>query len=124
MIMGRKTYESMGKPLPNRTSIVITRDKNYKVPTGHYVVHNLEAALEVARTKNLPQVFVLGGAEIFKLAFPLVDEMIITEIHARPEGNTFFPEWDESKWEINARSDFLKDNKNAYDYSFVTYQKK
>ena len=123
LIMGRKTYESMGKPLPNRISIVITRNKNYKVPPGHYVVHDFEAALEVAKSKNLQQVFVLGGAEIFKLALPLVDEMIITEIHARPEGNTFFPAWDESEWEISERSDFDKDNKNAYDYSFVTYQK-
>ena len=111
LIMGRKTYESMGNPLPNRTSIVITRNKNYTVPPGHYVVHNLEAALEVGKKKDLPQVFILGGAEIFKLAIPLVDEMIITEIHARPEGNTFFPEWDKSKWEIRARYDFLKDNK-------------
>lgn len=124
LIMGRKTFESMGKPLPNRTSIVITRNKHYEVPPGHYVVHDLEAALEIAKTKHLQQVFVLGGAEIFKLAFPWVDEMIITEIHATPDGNTFFPEWDESKWEMISRTDFLKDEKNPYDYSFVTYQKR
>lgn len=124
LIMGRKTFESMGKPLPNRTSIVITRNKNYTVPPGHYVVHDLEAALEVTKTKNLQQVFVLGGAEIFKLVLPLVDEMIITEVHGTPDGNTFFPEWDKSQWEISERSDFYKDHKNAYDYSFVTYQKK
>jgi dihydrofolate reductase len=124
LIMGRKTYESMGKPLPNRTSIVITRNKNYTVPPGHFVVHDLEAALEIAKNRNLQQVFVLGGAEIFRLALPLVDEMIITEIQATPEGNTFFPLWDESKWEMSSRSDFLKDEKNPYDYSFVTYQKR
>lgn len=124
LIMGRKTFESMGKPLPNRTSIVITRNKNYKVPPGHHVVHDLEAALEIARDKNLQQVYVLGGAEIFKLAFPLVDEMVITEIHATPDGNTFFPVFDESQWEIKSKSDFLKDENNPYDYSFVTYHKR
>lgn len=124
VIMGRKTFESMGKPLPNRTSIVITRNKNYTVPEGHYVVQDLDAALEIARTKSLNRVFVLGGAEIFKLALPVVDEMIITEIDAHPKGNTFFPLWDESNWKIFARSDFSQDEKNSYDYSILTYHKK
>src|SRR5690554_7964077 len=85
IIMGRKTFESMGKPLPGRTSIVITRNRDYNVPSPHYVVHSLDEALEVARSKGLEQIFVLGGSEIFKMALPISDEMIVIEVDAAPE---------------------------------------
>lgn len=124
VIMGRKTFESMGKPLPNRTSIVITRNKHYRVPEGHYVVHSLDAALDVVRDKALEQVFVLGGAEIFKMALPIADELIITEVDAAPEGDTFFPPVDDSQWEKVAEEQHFKDEKNEFNYSFVFYEKK
>ena len=124
VIMGRKTFESMGKPLPGRTSIVITRNEDYTVPEDHYVVHHLESALELARSKELSQVYVLGGAEIFKLALPLTDELVITEIDAAPEGDTFFPAIDDQAWEKISQEDHFKDEKNEYDYSFLTYRRK
>lgn len=124
VIMGRKSFESMGKPLSNRTSIVITRNKNYTVPEGHYVVHDLSSALEVTLSKSLNQVFILGGAEIFILALPFVDELIITEVNAIPEGDTFFPSVNYDQWKKISHRNFYKDEKNKYDYSFQTYQRK
>lgn len=123
VIMGRKTFESTDKPLPNRTSIVITRNKHYTVPEEHYVVHDLDAALEVARSKGLARVFILGGAEIFKIALTVVDELIITEIDASPEGDTFFPTLDYSQWEKISQEDFIPDEKNEFGYSFLTYKR-
>jgi len=124
VIMGRKTFESMGKPLPGRTSIVITRNPGYQVPTPHHVVHSLEEALEITQQKGLEQVFILGGAEIFKLTLPLTDEMIITEVYASPEGDTFFPAIEDSHWKKVSEEKHIKDEKNEYNYSFVTYIKK
>lgn len=124
VIMGRKTFESMGKPLPGRTSIVITRNKDYAVPPGHHVVNSLDEALDLARSKALSQVYVLGGAEIFKLALPLTDELVITEIDAAPEGDTFFPPLNDEAWEKVAQEDHYKDEKNKYGYSFLTYRRK
>src|SRR5690606_17766973 len=114
----------MGKPLPGRTSIVITRSTDYQVPTPHHVVHSLEEALQVAQSKELEQVFILGGAEIYKLALPLTDEMIITEVDSSPEGDTFFPAVEYSEWEKVSEEKHSKDEKNEFDYTFVTYKRK
>ena len=124
VIMGRKTFESMGKPLPRRTSIVITRNKDYQVPSPHYVVHSLDEALKIVEEKGLEQAFILGGSEIFKQALPLTDEMIITEVDADPDGDTFFPSLDYSKWEKVSEERHPKDKKNEYNYTFVIYHRK
>ena len=124
IIMGRKTFESMGKPLPGRTSIVITRNKDYHVPAPHYVVHSLDEALKIAEEKSLEQAFILGGAEIFKQALPITDELIITEVDAGPEGDTYFPPVDYSTWEKVSEESHSKDGKNEYDYTFVVYTRK
>lgn len=124
VIMGRKTFESMGKPLPGRTSIVITRNKAYQVPSPHEVVHSLDEALQIVQKKGLEQAFILGGAEIYEQALPVVDEMIITEVEADPEGDTFFPAVDYSSWEKVSEEPHPKDEKNQYSYTFVIYQRK
>jgi dihydrofolate reductase len=124
VIMGRKTFESMGKPLPGRTSIVITRNKDYQVSPPHYVVHSLDEALEIVQNKDLEQAFILGGAEIFRQALPVVDEMIITEVDAHPDGDTFFPPVDYSAWKKVSEEDHSKDEKNEYNYTFVIYHRK
>ncbi|GGF37707.1 dihydrofolate reductase [Echinicola rosea] len=123
IIMGRKTYESMGKPLPNRTSVVITRNRNYQVPEGHYVVHGLGEAIDLAKSKGLEKAFVIGGAEIYKQALPCVDEMVITEVNCAPEGDAFFPEFPSENWKKTSEEFHEKDDKNQFDYTFVTYQK-
>lgn len=124
VIMGRKTFESLKNPLPGRTHIVITSNFNYKVPEGHEVVHSFEDALGIGRQKKLNKIFILGGAEIYKLALPYSQEMIITEIEAKPEADTFFPDFDIKDWVITEANNHRKDKKNQFDYAFVTYKRK
>lgn len=98
IVMGRKTYESIGKPLPKRTNIVITRDKGYRVEGGA-VVHSFEEALDWARkAEGADEVFVIGGSEIFKLALPLAWRIYLTEVRWPFEGDTFFPKFDEQEF--------------------------
>ncbi|MDP6921419.1 MAG: dihydrofolate reductase [Lutibacter sp.] len=120
VIMGRKTYESLGKPLPNRTNIVISRNKAYTAK-GCLVVHSLEAALEAAGKDDNP--YILGGAEIYRQALAFADELDLTLIHADFEADAFFPAIDPELWQELNREDHKADLKNPYDYSFVTYRK-
>lgn len=121
IIMGRKTYESLGKPLPNRTTIIITRNPDYKVD-GCIVVHDLKSAIEAASQDENP--YILGGAEIYKQALSLADVLDLTLVHASFEADAFFPEIDMSVWIEISREDHTADEKNKYDYSFVQYKKK
>lgn len=121
--MGRKTYESVGKPLPNRTSIVITRNPDFQLPEGHKVCHSLQEAIQLCIGKHLDQVYIIGGAEIYKQALPICDELLVTEVEARPEGDVFFPEINPKQWKKTAAESFKKDDKNEYNFEFVTYKK-
>ena len=123
IIMGRKTYESVGKPLPNRTSIVITNNQDFKVPEGHIVAHSLEEAIQLCIGKKLDNVFIIGGAEIYKQALPIADELMVTEVNAMPDGDVFFPEIDKTIWKETSRENFKADENNKYDYSFVTFER-
>jgi dihydrofolate reductase len=123
IIMGRKTYESVGKPLPNRTSIVITNNQDFRVPEGHMVAHSLEEAIQICIGKKLDNVFIIGGAEIYQQALPIADELMITEVNAMPEGDVFFPEFDKNEWKIVSTTSYLRDEKNEYDFDFVIYKK-
>lgn len=122
IMMGRKTFESFGKPLPNRTHIIITRDESYTYP-GCYVVHNLEDAYKIAEENNRSEIFILGGAEIYRQSIDHADRLYITEIKASFDGDTFFPEINKNKWKEVERSDFEPDEKNKYPYSFVRYER-
>jgi dihydrofolate reductase len=117
VIMGRKTYESMGKALPNRHNVVITRQKDY-VLTDAEVKHSLQEALDSCKIEN--EVFVVGGAEIFKESLPLSDKIYLTRIHKSFDADTFFPEIDET-WKEAEREDHQEDEKNPFSYSFITY---
>ena len=121
VIMGRKTFESLGKPLPNRTSIIITRNKNYKVE-GCIVVHSLKEAIEAAKVDENP--YILGGAEIYKQALDIADKLDLTIVHQTFDADAFFPKIDLNIWKEVAREDFKADEKNKYDYSFVSYEKR
>jgi len=123
IVMGRKTYESVGKPLPNRTSIVITRNKDFKLPEGHFVFHSLEEAIQLCIGKNLEQVFIIGGAEIYRQAIPICDELIVTEVDAYPQGDVFFPDIDPDIWKVVSQEHFQKDEKNEYDFDLVIYKR-
>ena len=121
IIMGRKTYESIGKPLPNRTTIIITRNKDYKVE-GCIITDSLEHAIEIA--KNDDNAFVIGGAKIYNKAINLVDELDICEVHRSFDADVFFPKIDKNIWEEIKREAYKSDEKNIYDYSFVKYKRR
>lgn len=127
VIMGRKTYESIGKPLPGRTNIVITRQADYQ-PEGVKVVNSVEAARELAESVCLidgqEEAMIMGGAEIYTVALPHTDRLYLTEVHADVEGDAFFPEYDKSLWQEVAREDFAAEGPNPYNYSFVVYEAK
>ena len=121
IIMGRNTYESIGKPLPNRTTVIITRNSDYKAE-GCVVVNSIAAALEIAKDDASP--FIIGGAQIYKEAITMVDQLDITEVHHEFEADVFFPEIDPSIWKETKREQHQPDEKNKYSYSFVSYTKR
>lgn len=117
VVMGRKTYESIGKPLPNRRNIIITRNLEYEVD-GCEIVSSLEEALLL--TNN--NCFIIGGGEIYKQSLEFADKIYLTIVHENFEGDSFFPEIDE-KWATITTEDFKSDEKNQYDYSFIEYER-
>jgi len=120
IIMGRKTFESFPKLLPNRTHVIITRKKNY-APEGCVVVNNLEDAIKVA--KNDEQPFIIGGGEIYKLALDYAEKIELTRVHANFEADTFFPESDLKKWNKIDEVFHEKDKKHNYSFTYITYLK-
>ena len=121
IIMGRKTFESFPKPLPNRTHIVITRQENYSVPDGVIVVNNLTDAIDAAKKDSNP--YIIGGGEIYKQALNIVDKIEITRVHSTFDADTFFPEIDKSIWKETSKTFHPKDEKNDFDFSFITYER-
>jgi len=120
VIMGRKTFESLGKPLPNRITIIITRDSNYTAE-GCIVTNSLTQALDAAKDDTDP--FILGGAEIYKQALEFADVLDLTIVHHEFDADVFFPEIDLTVWKETSRKSFKADDKNKYDYSFVKYSR-
>ena len=120
VIMGRKTFESMPKALPNRTNVIITRKTDYKAENA-IVVNSLEKALKVAESDNQP--FVIGGGEIYKLSMEIADRIELTRVHTSIEGDTSFPEINLEKWQEVKNEKRLKNEKNEYDFSFLRYDK-
>lgn len=124
IIMGRKTYESIGKPLPGRTNIVISRNPDYQAE-GIVVVSSLQQALDKAEDISFinghDEVMVIGGAEIYNQGLASADRLYITHVHADVEGDAFFPQVDWNDWQEQAREDFPAEGPNPYDYSFVVY---
>lgn len=121
VIMGRKTFDSMGKPLPNRRNIVITRNPDLKID-GAEVTQSLEAALKLC--KDEAEVFVIGGAEIYKAALNRTDKIYLTRVHQNFDGDAFFPELDLDKWVETAREYHKPDEKNPIPFSFITLKSK
>lgn len=122
ILMGRNTFESIGKPLPNRTTIIITRNEDY-VKDGCFIANSLEEALEMA--KNDEEIYIIGGAQIYKYALDnnIADAMEITLVHKEFEADAFFPEIDNAVWKPVVREDFKADDKNKLDYSFIRFEK-
>jgi len=121
IIMGRKTFESFPKPLPNRTHLVITRQKNYR-PEGCLIAESLEKAIQMA-PKN-ETIFIIGGGEIYKQSIAIADKIELTRVHHHFEADTYFPEIDERKWQLISEDYHPKDEKHLYDFTFQTYVRK
>ena len=120
VIMGRRTFESIGRALPKRVNIVVSRGFNTAEEVA--VAGSLEAAFKVAEDTNLEKCFVIGGGQIYAQALPLVDRLIVTHVRTVIEdADTFFPEIDPSQWQVAQRSDLLHDEETGYDFEFVEY---
>jgi len=123
VVMGRKTFESLGKALTGRTNIVITRKKDW-TPDGVKVVSNLDEAMAAAADADAKEAFIIGGGEIYKQTMPLVNRIYITRVHAILQGDTSFPVIDEKEWELLSQLDFKADEKHKYDYCFQVWQRR
>lgn len=120
VIMGRKTYESLGRPLPNRTNVVISRTQ--REIEGCTVVGSLEQAVALFPAEE--EVFIIGGAQIYALALAIADRMYLTRVYHDYQGDTSFPEWDSDKWQLSNKESFECGEKFTYPFSFETYIRK
>jgi len=122
IIMGRKTFESFPKPLPNRTHVVITRQTDYKVPDGVIVVNSLEEAVNASKSDSQP--YIIGGGEIYKQAMAIADKIELTRVHESFDADTYFPKVDPTVWKETAHKFHSKDEKHDYEFTFLTYERK
>ena len=127
VIMGRKTFESIGKPLPGRTNIVVTRNADFSAE-GVKTVNSLSAAKalceSIGEIDGISEAMVIGGAEIYTQAMPVADRLYLTEVHANVDGDTFFPEFDEDQWNLTSVKMNEADSKNIHAFTISVYDKK
>ena len=121
IVMGRKTYDSIGKSLPGRDTVIVTRNMDYAVP-GCIAVNSLDAALTVSHGDA--EVFFVGGADLYRQALPIAHRIYLTEIQRVFDGDTFFPEFDKSQWLETAREPHRTEEPNSFEYHFVIYDRK
>jgi dihydrofolate reductase len=127
IIVGRKTFESIGKALPGRRIIIVTRNENYQRPDdseSFSIAHSVEEAIALARSRGETEVFVCGGAEIYAQALGLADRLYLTFVEAEANADVFFPEWDESEWEVRESISQAADEKNQYPFLFKLLYRK
>lgn len=121
IVMGRKTHESIGRLLPGRTTVIVTRQESYSVP-GAIVAHSVPAAL--AACEGHDEVFVIGGADLFRESLPIADRLYLTVVDAEPAGDTHMPDFDESDWTLTSSQDFGQDERHAHAYSLRIYDRR
>jgi dihydrofolate reductase len=121
VIMGRKTFESIGKPLPNRTNIVVSRNTDLQLE-GCELTNSIESAIEIAKKSNSAECFVIGGAEIYRQALPMAHKIYLTRVYDNPQGDTVF-DIDISQWHDVSRIFQAKDDKNALDHEFIVLER-
>lgn len=122
VIMGRKTYASIGKPLPKRTNIIITRNPYYVV-SNCVVMHSISEALEFAQENGETEVFIIGGQEIYQQSMDFLDRIYLTEVDLEVEGDAYFPELDPKDWNLSSENEHLPDEKNKFAYSFKIFDR-
>lgn len=122
LLMGRKTFDSIGTALPGRTSVVISRGQP-RLPPGVRLAHSLEEAVEIARTSGDDEAFVAGGAEIYAQALSIAERLYLTKVHAEPPGETVLAPWKDSNWREVSREEHPADDRNDHPYSFLIYER-
>nr|AEI30198.1 dihydrofolate reductase [uncultured bacterium] len=120
IVMGRRTYESVGRLLPGRTTVIVTRQREYAVP-GAVVVHSLPDAIEACKDDD--EIFVIGGAELFRESLPIADRIYLTVVDAEPAGDTFMPDFDATQWRETQAESFMRDAKHAHAYRFAVLER-
>ncbi|NIM73966.1 MAG: dihydrofolate reductase, partial [Gammaproteobacteria bacterium] len=123
IVMGRRTWETLDKPLPDRRNVVLTRDPGYRA-RGADVVRSIDEAVELARQAGEGELFIAGGGEIYALALPRADCLDLTIVHAEPEGDAQFPEFDETEWVLVQDDRHEPDERHAHAYSFRRYERR
>lgn len=123
VVMGRKTFESLGKPLAGRKNIVITRQGDWKAE-GAVIVNNINDALFLAGETDAREVMVIGGGEIYKTIFDKANRIYLTRVEAEPEGDTFFPAIDPVKWQLVSQKNYEADEKNHFNHSFQVWERR
>ncbi len=124
VLMGRKTYESMGVPLRNRTNIVLTSDPYY-AGTDLVIVHSLQEGIQFAKANGETELFIIGGAQIYKQSLPILDKLYLTEIDLTVQGgDVYFPQFDMDEWTLESADAHMPDEKNRHPYVFKVYKKK
>ena len=123
VVMGRKTFESFGKPLSGRRNIVISRNNEWKAE-GVEIANSIEKAVALAQQSVVNEIFIIGGGEIFKTFLPKAERIYLTRIHQSFDGDAFFPEIDETEWQLVKEKNCSADEKNAYAHSFQVWERK
>ncbi len=123
VIMGRKSFDSLGKPLKGRTNFVVTRNKEWKAE-GTQVVSSIDQAITLAAQTDAKEIFIIGGAEIFKAALPIADRIYLTLVHGTFDGDAFFPDMEQGEWKLISNRDCEADEKNHYALSFQVWERK
>lgn len=124
VVMGRKTFESLGRPLPGRHNVVITRDKNLRIE-GVSIVHSLGEAVRLLRDENPDhEIFIIGGGDIYRQSMPLADKLYITHVRTSPDGDATFPAIDPALWQVASREEHPASQQNPVGYEFVDYTRR
>jgi dihydrofolate reductase len=123
ILMGRKTFESIGKALPNRTNLVISRNASIEM-TGVFCFTDIQKAIEFAKENGEEELFVIGGGEIYRKLLPETDKIYLTKVHATPKGDTFFPELKEMDWNVVSEEAHLADEKNEFNFVFLDLERR
>ena len=123
VIMGRKTFEAVGKPLPGRTNIIVTSNKDWSAENT-ITTTNIDDAIKVANDTNSKEIFITGGGEIYRQTLPIADKVYLTRVHTTIDGDAFFPEMDLNTWEIDFEKHVKSDEKNKFDMTFQTWKRK
>jgi dihydrofolate reductase len=124
VIMGRKTFQSLGQPLNGRTNIVITTNKNFSPGKDVIAANSIDEAVEAAGSTDAKECYIIGGGEIYRQSMAKADRIYMTRVHASPRGDTYFPTINESEWQKVSSSPFEADDRHAYSYTFEIWQRK